>query len=276
MPAARALCVAEGLDGHRFGTDANASPEPCLAGMGRQPRAARADTGLAGASLRSRTRPGGRAPIAVQVIELPPAPAARSKAAPGRGQIARRERNKTGDRGGGAPQTSPAPPSGATAGGTDAPRATHLMPSEQALEEIAGNPGGPVVLGEPGDDEPAPSSERYGWAGPGSGIHAPRIPRTWWARRWRRRRGGTARSWASSTRTSGRWGRRWRGAGTRTRVPRRRRRWPKRCATSAPRSSASRTCGWRAPIATGRPATRSRTAWARRSTTACWRTGRTT
>ncbi|HVE85052.1 MAG TPA: energy transducer TonB [Myxococcales bacterium] len=53
------------------------------------------------------------------------------------------------------------------------------MPSERALEEIAGGgaAGGPVVLEGPEDGVPVPSEERYGWAGPGSGIHAPRIPK---------------------------------------------------------------------------------------------------
>ncbi|HEY8208275.1 MAG TPA: energy transducer TonB [Myxococcaceae bacterium] len=124
-------------------------------------------------------------PIAVQVIELPAAPAAKAPKAPavppkgaarpGRAPIARRERGGGG--GEGKPQAAPAPPSGAAAGDADAPRSTNLMPSEGALEEITGGTGGPVVMGEPGGDEPVPSSERYGWAGPGSGIHAPRIPK---------------------------------------------------------------------------------------------------
>jgi len=53
------------------------------------------------------------------------------------------------------------------------------MPSERALDEIlSGGAGGPLVLdGSGGDGVPVPSSDRHGWAGPGAGIHAPRIPK---------------------------------------------------------------------------------------------------
>jgi TonB-like protein len=121
-------------------------------------------------------------PIAVQVIELPPAarsgvrapkaPAPSKKVASNArpsGPVAQRE------------PKAPAP-GGHRSGPTsaDAPRSTNVMPSEEALEEITGGSNGPVVLGAPGagdDGEPLPSSERYGWSGPGSGIHAPRIPK---------------------------------------------------------------------------------------------------
>jgi len=126
-------------------------------------------------------RPAAEPPIAVQVIELPAAqaPAARPGQRPQKAPHAA-------PAGKGKPAEPPAaiaqrgPSGGRTGAGTpDAPRSTNLMPSEDALEEITGGGGGPVVLGAPGGDdgEPLPSSERYGWAGPGSGIHAPRIPK---------------------------------------------------------------------------------------------------
>ncbi|HYV47473.1 MAG TPA: energy transducer TonB [Myxococcaceae bacterium] len=123
------------------------------------------------------TPPTAEAPIAVQVIELPPPSQAGPKA---RAQAP--EAAATGKAGKKKPSAERAP--GAVAqrgpeapeGGGDAPHSTNLMPSGDALEEIAGGGGaGPVVLGDEG--EPLPSSERYGWAGPGSGIHAPRIPK---------------------------------------------------------------------------------------------------
>lgn len=121
-------------------------------------------------------------PIAVQVIELPAAPPARAgqraqEAAP----AAPAKKTKPAERPGAVAQRGPGAPAPGGAPSADAPRSTTLMPSEEALEEIAGGDGGggPVVLGAPGGDdgEPLPSSERYGWAGPGSGIHAPRVPK---------------------------------------------------------------------------------------------------
>lgn len=127
--------------------------------------------------------PAAEPPIAVQVIELPAGAGQRAQeAAPAPAAPAKKTKP------GALAQRGPEIPPGGNgssnghpgAGAGDAPRSTNVMPSEEALEEIAGGGGGgPVVLGAPGggDGEPLPSSERYGWAGPGSGIHAPRIPK---------------------------------------------------------------------------------------------------
>jgi len=127
-------------------------------------------------------------PIAIQVIELPPAPAVPPTSPPRRAVrrgTAPEGSAETSPRAvASAPAPAPAPAPGSTPGegagpasSPDAPRSISLMPSERALEEIAGGTGGPVVLDGSEDGVPVPSSERYGWAGPGSGVHAPRIPK---------------------------------------------------------------------------------------------------
>jgi len=117
-------------------------------------------------------------PIAIQLIELPPAPGVPPASPPPRAVRRGTAPKSSAEAPPRAVASAPAPaPAPAPGSSPDAPRSISLMPSERALEEIAGSAGGPVVLDGSEGDVPVPSSERYGWAGPGSGIHAPRIPK---------------------------------------------------------------------------------------------------
>jgi hypothetical protein len=54
--------------------------------------------------------------------------------------------------------------------------AVSLVPDDEFTRELMVPGGGGMEPGEQGDGVPVPESDRHGWAGPGSGLHAPRVP----------------------------------------------------------------------------------------------------
>lgn len=124
-------------------------------------------------------------PIAIELFELPaapatpPEPAARPPAAAPKRRRTAPPAAPAAPSGEGEAEASSAPPAtpgdGQPAGGEDRPGAVSLVPGDAFTRDLMG-PGGAEEAPEGDDGVAVPESDRYGWAGPGSGVHAPRIP----------------------------------------------------------------------------------------------------